>query len=183
MMTEAAPPPAVDPAAPMAAHTERIVIDMPPAAFSDWMMSARLEDQIPTTRQLPGVTGTTQLTPGTWGAVGGRRQVQLTDGTSTTEQVLEAVPGRLFRYVVWNYTTAAARPIAYAVGEFRYVPADGGRTEVVWTYAFRLKPNAFPGVLGALGRWLFKATFLAGPYAELMRETLKATKAYAEREP
>ena len=38
---------------------------------------------IPQTRRQPGVTGVTPLTPGAWGAVGGRRYVHLSDGSQT----------------------------------------------------------------------------------------------------
>ena len=65
-MTDLPPPPDIELGAPMIAHTERVVIDMPPDRFSEWMLRARLEDQIPDTRALPGVVGTAQLTPGDW---------------------------------------------------------------------------------------------------------------------
>ena len=180
MPTELAPPPAIDPAASMIARTDRIIIDLPPLALSERMLSAKLEDQIPETPGLPGVVGATVLTPGDWGQPGARRMVHLSDGASATEQILEYVPGEGFRYLVWDYTTAAAWPIAYAIGEFRYRPLAGDRTEVVWTYAFRLRSDRFPGFLGPLGRWLLRVAFLDRAYATLMRETLKAMKTYAE---
>ena len=180
MPTDLAPPPVIDPAVPTIARTDRIVIDLPPPALAERLLSARLEDQIPKTRGLPGVVGVTQLTPGEWGGAGARRMVHLSDGASATEQILENVPGERFRYQVWDYTTAAARPIAYAIGEFRYLPLAGDRTEVVWTYAFRLRSDRFPGYLGPVGRWLLRVAFLDRAYAVLMRETLKAMKAYAE---
>jgi hypothetical protein len=180
MPTDLAPPPAVDPGAPMIARTDRIVVDLPPLALSERLLSAKLEEQVPETPGLPGVVGTTQLTPGGWGQAGSRRVVHLSDGASATEQVLAYVPGEGFRYIVWDYTAAAARPIAYALGEFRYEALPGGRTEVVWTYAFRLKPDGPLGRLGPLGRWLLRVAFLDRGYAVLMRETLKAMKRYAE---
>jgi hypothetical protein len=181
MPTELAPPPVIDLAAPMIARTDRMVVDRAPRALSDLMLAAKLEDQLPATRGLPGVVGTTLLTPGEWGEPGARRMVHLSDGASATEQILDNVPGERFRYVVWDYTTAAARPIAYAIGEFRYQPLAGDRTEVVWTYAFRLRTDRFPGFLGPLGRWLLRVAFLDRAYAVLMRETLKAMKTYAEK--
>jgi hypothetical protein len=181
MPTELAPPPVIDPAAPMIARTDRIVVERTPAALFEWMQTAKLEDSLPKTGALPGVVGTTLLTPGAWGVTGARRKVHLSDGGSATEQILELIPGERFRYQVWDYTTAAAAPILYAIGEFRYLPLAGGRTEIEWTYAFRLRTNRFPGVLGPLGRWLLKVAFLDRAYAVLMRETLKATKAGAER--
>lgn len=180
MPTDLAPPPTVDPAAPMIARTERVVIERPVRVLSDWMRTAKLEDQLTATKGLPGVVGTTQLTPGVWGDPGARRIVHLSDGASATEQVLEFVAAERFCYLVWDYTTAAARPIAYALGEFRFVALDADRTELVWTYAFRLRSNRFPGVLGGLGRWLMRVAFLDRAYATLMRTTLAAIKAGAE---
>src|SRR5712671_4288701 len=135
-MADLPPPPAIDSAAPMIARTDRLVIVRPRQALFDWNMAQKLEDNLPDTGALPGVVGTTQLTPGDWGVAGARRVVHLSDGGSATEQILEMIPPERFRYQVWDYTTAAARPIAYAIGEFRYVPLDERRTGVVWTYAF-----------------------------------------------
>ena len=59
--------------------------------------------------------------------------------------------------MVWDYTTAAARRVTYAVGEFLFAPLEGGRTQVTWTRAFRLKPDRFPGEDGpARARWIFR---------------------------
>jgi len=179
MPAELAPPPTIDPAAPMIVRTERILIERPPRTLHDWMSSTPLEDSLPATSRLPGVVGTTLLTK-SWGEPGARRIVHLSDGAQATEQILDQEPGRRFRYVVWDYTTPAARPVAYAIGEFRFLAAEGERTELVWTYAFRLRGDRFPGVLGPLGRWLMRVAFLDRAYAELMRETLKRTKAGAE---
>ena len=86
-----------------------------------------------------------------------------------------------FRYVVWNYTTDKAKPIAYGVGEFRVTALDAGHTRIHWTYSFALKPDHFPGYLGALGRWLFHVGFLDSDYATLMRNVLAGYKTAADR--
>jgi len=164
----------------MIARTERVVVDRPAAAAFAYVVGGPLEAMIPQTRRLPGVTGVTPLTPGAWGAVGGRRHVHLSDGSQTTEQVLEAVPGERFRYEVWDYSTAAGKPIAYALGEFVFKALEGGKTEIAWTYAFRLRSNMFPGSLGGLGRWLMRRVFLDTAYAELMRSSLAAIRARLE---
>lgn len=173
------PPPAVDPDAPMIARTERIVIDRTPQAVSEWVVQGALEEMVLPTKRLPGVAGVTPLTPGPWGTPGGRRTVRLTDGAQTTEQVIVHTP-ELFRYQVWNYTSAAARPVAYALAEFRFAALEGGRTKLTWTYAFRLRGDRFPGSLGGLGRWLMRIAFLDSAYAELMRTALNAIKARIE---
>ena len=160
----------------MIARTERIVVNRPAPAVFDYVVGGPLAEMIPVTRQLPGVTGVTPLTPGPWGGVGERRIVHLTDGSQTTEQVLEATSPGTFRYQVWDYSTVAAKPIAYALGEFLFKPLDGGRTEIVWTYAFRLRGNIFPGNLGGFGRWLMRRVFLDTAYARLMQATLAAIR-------
>jgi hypothetical protein len=180
MTAELAPPPVVDPQAPTIARTERIVVARPADAVFAYVVAGPLAEMIPATRKLPGVTGTTLLTPGPWGGVGERRYVHLTDGSQTTEQGLESVPGQRFRYEVWDYSTAAGKPIAYALGEFVFTALDDKRTEIVWTYAFRLRSNMFPGNLGWLGRRLMRLVFLDTAYAELMRASLAAIKARLE---
>ncbi|WP_394762294.1 SRPBCC family protein [Phenylobacterium sp.] len=176
MSADLAPPPSVDAKAAMIARTERVVVARPPAEVFDYVVGGPLAAMIPVTKQLPGVSGVTPLTPGPWGGVGQRRQVHLTDGSQTTEQVLESVPGERFRYQVWDYSTAAGKPIAYALGEFLFRPFDGGRTEIVWTYAFRLRGDIFPGSLGAFGRWLMRRVFLDTAYARLMQASLAAIR-------
>jgi hypothetical protein len=160
----------------MIARTERLVAARPAAAVFAYVVSGPLAEMIPQTKKLPGVTGVTLLTPGPWGGVGERRIVHLSDGSQTTEQVLESAPGKRFRYEVWDYSTAAGKPIAYALGEFVFRAVDDERTEIVWTYAFRLRSNMFPGNLGALGRWLMRLVFLDIAYAELMRNALAAIR-------
>jgi hypothetical protein len=174
-------PPPIEAGAPTIARTERMVVGRPPAEAFAYVLQAPLEEQIPQTRAMPGVTGTTQLRPGAWGGVGARRIVHLSDGSSVTEQILEQVPGEGFRYQVWDYTTPAAAGVAYALGEFRFLPLDEGRTEIVWTYSFRLRGDRFPGMLGPVGRGLMQAAFLDRGYAELMRATLAAIKAGVAR--
>lgn len=181
MPTDLPPPPVIDPAAPMIARTERIVVDCPLQRFWDWSVTVALESILTGAGGLPGAVRTTPLNQGPWGVPGARRVVHLSDGSSCTEQILEATPPHGFRYQVWDYSTAAARPIAYAIGEFRHLALDATRTEIVWTYAFRLRGDRFPGALGPLGRWLLKIVFLDRAYAALMRGTLKAMKAGAER--
>ncbi|MET0272566.1 MAG: SRPBCC family protein [Phenylobacterium sp.] len=173
------PHPEIIPGAAMVAHTEQILVQGRPQDVIARVDAAPLEAVLPKTRDLPGVIGTHDLTPPPFHAPGSRRIVCLSDGAQAVEQVLERDPLQ-FRYVVWNYTTAAARPVDYAIGHFRYEDAGDGKTRIIWTYAFRLRSDRFPGVLGGLGRWLMKAAFLDRAYAVLMRETLAAMKRHAE---
>ena len=124
------------------------------------------------------------LTKGPFEAPGSRHIVCLTDGGSVEEEALEREQsdrsGR-FRYIVWNYQTPKARPIAYGVGEFRSVEIDGSHTRVTWTYSFMLKEDVFPGDLGALGRFLFRVGFLDRDYAAMMHGVLSGYKTTAEQ--
>ena len=169
----------------LVSHTEVIVI---PRTFSVVLdaMNKPLEKTINKSDSLPGVSGDYMLTQGEFGSPGSRHIVCLTDGTSTEEEALEredlAISSH-FRYIVWNYTTPKAKPIAYGVGEFRTVQLDAGHTRITWTYSFRLKTDVFPGELGAFGRWLFRVRFLDGEYAAMMKDVLNGYKQDAEQRP
>ena len=175
-------PPAIAPADQLVAHTETIVIDRKLSTVLE-SVDKPLRDAVHSTSSLPGVAGDYPLTPGGFGAPGSRRMVCLTDGSTLEEQVLEkqrSDNSYRFRYEVWHYTTEKARPISYAVGEFNYTQTAPDQTRVVWTYAFALNRERFPGYLGSFGDFLFRVGFLDRQYAELMRDTLSGQKRDAE---
>lgn len=166
----------------LASHTELIVISRPFSVVSS-AMSKPLEKTINKSESLPGVSGDYMLTPGKFGSPGSRHIVCLTDGATTEEEALEredSPTSSHFRYIVWNYTTAKAKPIAYGVGEFRTVALDSAHTRITWTYSFKLKEDVFPGELGAFGQWLFRVYFLDREYAAMMKSVLGGYKQDAE---
>jgi len=166
----------------LVSHTEVIEISRSFSVVSD-AMNKPLEKTINKSDSLPGVSGDYMLTKGEFGAPGSRHIVCLTDGTSTVEEALQQEDGATsshFRYIVWNYTTPKAKPIAYGVGEFRTVQVDSGHTRITWTYSFKLKDDVFPGELGAVGRWLFRVRFLDREYADMMKDVLNGYKQDAE---
>jgi hypothetical protein len=177
------PPPRVEGAERLVRHAETVTIARPLSEVLAKNDATPLSVRHPPAAGLPGVAGTYPLTADGFGPVGGRHLVFLTDGSSVVEQVLENTRTNSewrFRYLVWGYSTPAAKPLRYGVGDFQYV-ADGDLTRIVWTYAFALKPNAFPGVLGVgLGGLLLKLVFLKGPYARWMRAGLSAIRSAAE---
>jgi len=175
------PPPPIAEVNRLVPHTEQIVIDHPLAVVLD-ATNRPLKDVLHQTNSLPGVVGDHPLTPNGFDLPGSRRMVCLSDGSTLEEQVLEKrrdPTSYRFRYEVWNYTTAKARPIAYAVGEFHFSQVEPRRTRIVWTYSFALRPNRFPGYLGSAGDFLFRVGFLDRQYAELMRGTLEGYKTMA----
>jgi hypothetical protein len=178
------PHPAIDGPEGRVAHVESIVIDRPLAEVIATVDATPLSVRHPAAGGLPGVAGTLPLTADGFGPVGGRHLVFLTDGTTVIEQVIEN--GKTdadwrFRYVVWGYTTPAAAPLRYGLGDFHYVAEGEGKTRCVWNYSFGLKPNAFPGFLGVrVGGFLLKLAFLNGPYATWMRAGLTAIKGACE---
>jgi hypothetical protein len=147
------PHPAVAPVEQLISHTEEIIISRQIQVVSA-AMNKPLTQAIRQSSSLPGVSGDYMLTQGEFGAPGSRHIVCLTDGGSVEEEAMEregtANSGR-FRYIVWNYATPKARPIAYGVGEFRTVQIDPAHTRVTWTYSFKLKEDVFPGSLGVFG--------------------------------
>jgi hypothetical protein len=179
------PHPLIAPSAQLVAHTEEIVISRPIRLVSS-AMNKPLNQAIRQSSSLPGVYGDYMLTQGGFGAPSSRHIVCLTDGGSVEEEALEreeTSTSARFRYIVWNYATPKARPIAYGVGEFRTVQIDPAHTRVTWTYSFKLKEDVFPGSLGALGRWLFRVGFLDRDYAAMMRGVLNGYKTDAEQRP
>jgi hypothetical protein len=177
--------PAIVPAEQLVSHTEQIVIDRAYPVVSE-AMNKPLNQVIRQSSSLPGVFGDYMLTPGEFGAPGSRHIVCLTDGTSVEEEALErdgTASSSRFRYIVWNYATPKARPVAYGIGEFRTVQIDGAHTRITWTYSFKLKEDVFPGELGAVGRWLFRVGFLDRDYAAMMRGVLNGYKTTAEAQP
>ncbi len=177
------PHPVIAPSEQLVSHREEILIDRSLSVVSA-AMNKPLNQVLRGSNSLPGVSGDFMLTKGPFGAPGSRHIVCLTDGGSVEEEALEREQGDRsghFRYIVWNYQTPKARPIAYAVGEFRSFEIDGAHTRVTWTYSFKLKEDVFPGDLGAVGRFLFRVGFLDRDYAAMMRGVLNGYKATAEQ--
>jgi hypothetical protein len=137
-----------------------------------------LSEGIRPTRDLPGVSGTFNLTSGGFGTVGARRLVCLTDGSIAVEEVLQSEvhsESRRFRYVVWNYTSPKFRDVRYAVGEFIHTQPAPDKTHVNWTYRFALKKGRDPR--------LFRKSFLDSVFAEWMRSLLERGRSTAEAAP
>lgn len=136
--------------------------------------SRPLNEGIRPTKDLPGVSGTVNLTSGSYGTVGARRLVCLTDGSIAVEEVLYS-EGQRFRYVVWNYTSPKFDDVSYAVGEFIRTQPAPETTNVKWTYRFALKSGRDPE--------RFRRDFLDSIFAEWMRSVLENGRAYAEAAP
>jgi len=177
------PPPKVAAPETLVARVEQITIPRPLDHVLAATEKVELSDLIDSDSGLPGVFGTHDLTPGGFGEPGSRRLACLTDGSTLVEQVLERTrtpTAYRFRYVVWGYTTKAARPIRYGLGDFQYTATGDGQTHIRWTYAFELRRDRFPGMLGPFGNWLLKVAFLDRSYAKMMQGSLTRTKAIAE---
>ena len=171
------PHPQVAPAGELVSHSEDIVIARPLASVLKTVVAMDLHHTIKPTSALPGVEGTYLLTKETktFGAPGSRQFDCLSDGSTLEEQALErreSAHDFQFRYVVWNYTSEAAHPIRYGVGDFQYHAIDATHTLIHWTYSFALDRTRFPGYLGGLGNFLFRVVFLDRQYAELMKGVL-----------
>ena len=179
------PHPAIAPLERLVSHTEEITVDRPLAVVLH-AVDKPLSETIKPSTSLPGVTGSHMLTEGSFGAPGSRRLNCLSDGSTLVEEILQREQRSdimRFRYTVWNYTSSKARPIVYGVGEFTYSAVDNGRTHVRWTYSFQLDRQRLPGMLGSLGDYLFRITFLDRSYGAMMRGVLVSTKADSERHP
>jgi hypothetical protein len=172
------PRPNVAPLADLLSRTEELDVARP---FAAPPLNRPLEEAIRPANDLPGVAGTLRLSAQGYGGVGSRRLVCLTDGSTAVEEVLltEASDGRrLFRYVVWNYTSPRFRDVDYAVGEIVNTRPASGMTHVAWTYRFALKSG-----LGAEETRRFRRTFLEQAFAGWMRSQLERGRSIAEAAP
>ncbi|MEM6291640.1 MAG: hypothetical protein AAGA54_10255 [Myxococcota bacterium] len=107
----------------------RATLAIPVEQAEDWFFARNLSEVIRGTDSIPAIRGTTTLT-GAWGQPGDRRRVELSDDGTALEQVLENNLPERFTYVVWNYTSDAAKYVEYGVGEFRF-EAAGEKTQVI----------------------------------------------------
>lgn len=171
------PRPDIAPLEQLVGHTEQIDIARSLEAVTQ-AGNRPLSEGIRPTRDLPGVSGTFNLTSKGFGTEGARRLVCLTDGSIAVEEVLlreAGNEGRRFRYVVWNYTSPKFRDVSYAVGEFIHTQPAPDQTHIHWTYRFALKDGRDPG--------LFRKSFLDTVFAEWMRSLLERGRSNAEAPP
>jgi Polyketide cyclase / dehydrase and lipid transport len=176
----AEPVPAPSPDDAVVFHEEQFEVVGERAAFVRAFLAAPLERFIEGTSALPGVDHTEPLTPARYPTVGSVRLVCLKDGESAHEEVVAQDEGQL-RYVVTRYTSKAAQPLAYGMGAFTFTPR-GANTHVTWRYTFKLRGNRFPGWLGALGRALFRKSFVEADYAPFMQAQVRAIQDFAAHE-
>jgi hypothetical protein len=171
------PRPDIAPLEELLGHTEQIDIARSLAAVVA-AGNRPLSEGIRPTRDLPGVSGTFNLTSARFGTVGARRLVCKTDGSLAVEEVLHSEvhsESRRFRYVVWNYTSPRFRDIRYAVGEFIHTQLAPDKTHISWTYRFALKEGRDPE--------LFRKSFLDSVFAEWMRTMMERGRSNAEAAP
>ncbi len=177
------PHPPVAPVEQLVSRTEEITINRPLAEVLACIDTLSLADWIALDTSLPGVLGTYMLAGERFDKPGSRHMIFLTDGSIAIEQVLTyaRTPTRHhFNYVVWGYTSKAARALRYGLGDFIYSDAGDGRTHVRWLYSFELRRDRFPGFMGPLSGPLLKLALLDGPYAKWMRASLARIKVAAE---
>ncbi|MDP3382237.1 MAG: SRPBCC family protein [Phenylobacterium sp.] len=107
---------------------------------------------------IPAVVGTSDQT-GPWDVVGSARRVRLADGTSVREEILASAPcdgaapsgGRArFAYRVNGFSGPLAALTTAAFGEWTFVEAAPGRTEISWRYTFVPRSGLMAVPLSAL---------------------------------
>jgi hypothetical protein len=156
-------------------------INVASPVFQRWFYESPLSDLLPGTQSMPSVSGTKNIGAIVFPAAGSRRVVCLADGSIAIEEVLTYEPNRGFSYIVWGYTLKAAEPIAYGFGEFWFDPTAEKNTRLKWRYSFALKDDQFPGSWGAVGRTLFRWTFLESKYTDFMNAGLDAMVQRSEK--
>ncbi len=150
--------------------TEKIFIEKPATLVHKKFETFPLSKLLTETDNLSGVDYTYPIIGKKYLKAGDRRGVCLTDGFGAMEELLQNNTAR-FAYRVWAYTVPEASGIAYADGEFLFVPVANG-TNVIWNYKFALKQDEFPGYLGSLGQWLFSKSFSDSIWKHNMQQAL-----------
>lgn len=108
---------------------------------------------------------------GTWPEDGAVRRLEFSDGHYTLERVIENDFPTLFRYQVWNFTTAAGNNLDYALGAQVWEALPDDQSKLTWTYS--LRPNA--GY-----KRFFVQRFVDNDMRPLMDNALDAVKAQAD---
>jgi len=98
---------------------------------------------------------------------GTRRLVRLTNEHTVVEEVIENQPEQYFTYRVWHSSLPEAKPIEYAIGQFWFLP-QAAATMIRWRYSFKLRKGHFPGLLGGLGRLIFRTSFVVSMWVPFM---------------
>lgn len=97
-----------------------------------------------------GLPGVLKVEPheGSWSAVGQRRLLRLSDGTSLVEELTEFEDGARFAYVASGFTGPFGALVAEARGEWRVEATGPGTSRLEWRYVFTPKgPVAAAAVL------------------------------------
>lgn len=160
-------------------YTVERQIQVPVGQFQVWVNSVALDSLLRGTKDIPRVVGTVEFGGISFPSVGARRYVCLADGNSAVEQVVAFKENSYFAYKVFAYTLPQAQAVEYGYGEFFMTP-EGNATQLRWRYSFSLKKDRFPGSWGALGRFLFRTTFLNTKYASFMNSAIETIKSEAE---
>ncbi|MEO1621706.1 MAG: SRPBCC family protein [Cyanobacteria bacterium J06632_3] len=157
-------------------NIETITIDLPLEQFLAWLEATALAEILTPTEGMPAVERTVMLEGGdTWGEVGDRRRIELSDGHYAVEKILDSTQNT-FMYQVWGFTSPAGRFASYATGEFVYeeqTGASGPQTLVTWTYRF--KPNSLTSRIPL-------SLFVRNSFQGFMENGLTNMKSGAERD-
>jgi hypothetical protein len=89
---------------------------------------------------IPGVRGVRDQS-GPWDAAGRTRTVQLTDGSEAPERLTGVDRPRAFSYRVGPFPRPLGLLASSADGDWSFTPAQGGGTDIRWTYRFTAGPG------------------------------------------
>ena len=89
---------------------------------------------------IPGVSGVRDQS-GPWDAPGRTRTVRLSDGSEAPERLTAVNRPHDFAYSVGPFPRPLGLLASSAEGDWSFVPAPGGGSEVRWTYRFTARPG------------------------------------------
>lgn len=116
----------------------KIDIDMDAEQFFDWYMNEPVENFMLRTLLVPSLTGFEMLEGPEWGTFGSARKLFFTDGTVTSERIVETDFPRSYSYQPWAYDNPVSLISDHAHSKMSAENIDG-KARITWDYAFHAK--------------------------------------------
>ena len=115
----------------------QIIINKKPHQVKAWFDNVPPENIIHSTENVSGISGTRNIGDKTWGKLNSTRLVCYEDSNTSLEQILENIPGEVFKYQMWDFSKDITHAIKYAVSDFNVKSIGNNQSILEWNFSFR----------------------------------------------
>ncbi len=115
----------------------QIVINKNPGDVKAWFDNVAPEKIIHSTDKVSGIAGTKLVGSKVWGSINSTRLVCYEDSNTSLEQIILNIPGKIFKYQMWDFSRDITHAIKYAISDFTVKPIGKNQSLLVWNFAFR----------------------------------------------